>query len=1043
VKIDERRIAVDRELLDCVVSMAVSRSPVPLQIACGLGGGGPALAHALLAVGGPGKISIAEMGSAVCYRGEEGCVVDCCEQVGLAKEIYRPHLDESGWCVVLVRDTNPSTVSLAGIGLPKARESLFTTLLQSRWPASKDLIATIFQQVGCATGLIEDLALLDPALLGGSLVSRGQLLALPLMRRLRCEITGAEARAVLDIGRVLCLMDPREMELSDEWALLASALSNRSYAISDINLVLGAFPGLFSLDGDARRAVVRPSSRLAVLLLLGDVPVSPSEHFAIYKALRDRALAMLERKDTSDRFVARQLPRQARAAAALHDLVSDPLAVLCSDPLELVRELEAHPSDMRTPAGKIVALSSHRLIDAPDRASQLELSARRIGLHAFADELAELLPARRWRALWAQSELTHTHRVAFNHRAPLLAVAAVDHPEGRAYVGSADGRVWRVAPYRRPVCLAGSSALSVEIRAIAAVRVADNDLVGVGTSSHAVGVFDGKSGRLLWLDETSHSDPVSAVAIQGDEEPILLSAGVGGVIFRHPMAAKGEPLVIHEHGSEIRDLRTISIGGVELVVFCAVNGVVGVARLKDGVLVANWHLADEVLNSVAVRLLVDELLLIAGTSDGSLRQLRLPLCDLDCATSDEPPARLEEWQRIGSHPLAVNRVHIVADGRQPAVLSGASDGSWQWRHGDVEERAGLGHVGPIWSLDLIEAGNRRYVVTAGGEGACRLWLTDAVLDERIMNAQPLAHRGPVSAIQLAADPAEETLVVTGGADGDVRVAARDLTEGGELLTRHDSGISALACLSLGHERSHVVSGSIDGTLRLTPVDGRRRQDSVVLGIAHEGIGALSVGMLEDRQTLISGGRDGTVTAWDLRECFADKTVQGCRYGGVQALCHIDDQDGGLLVVGGQEGRLGMLRGSGLEEQGACSIETSVLCLSPLPGASRTVLAGLVDGRIAVVRELGLYGQQVSYLQACENEIRGLGTLVLGGRVFVACAGLDRRLRLIDIQTEEPTMDIEMDGYALSLSAVGASVGLGSSAGAAVICFPTDTLVLNQ
>ena len=509
---------------------------------------------------------------------------------------------------------------------------------------------------------------------------------------------------------------------------------------------------------------------------------------------------------------------------------------------------------------------------------------------------------------------------------------------------------------------------------------------------------------------------------------------------RHPLrdgAGRGE--VVYTHGSEIRDIQVIEVDGAELIFFCAVDGVVGVIRYADGVAIALWHIAEEVLNSVAAAIDGDMLLLAAGTSQGSIRQLRIPPRSLRKNGS----RRSEEWGELTRHFQAINCVKIIPEGDNLVVLSGSSDGSWQWNDRDGIRQRALGHVGPVWSIDVMEAPTRRYVITAGGEGSCRLWLIDAVLDERIANSQPLAHRGPVSAVELAADPIEEILVITGGADGDVRAAAPNLPEGGELLTRHESEISALLAVSIEGDRSHIVSGSVDGTLRLSPAVAEEDHKSVVLGVAHEGVTSLSCGRLGEITELVSGGMDGTITAWDLDTRSPSSTVQGCRYGSVRDLCHLADRGEGLLVVGGQDGRLSLFRGESLEPCGEpLQLDAGVLCLSTLPGSRMGLLAGLMDGRVAVVKEIGLYEPSIHYIKASDNEIRGIDTLILGGRLFLACAGLDQRLRLLDIESGEEMIDIELDGYALTLKALGASVGIGTSAGAGVIAYPTNMIALN-
>jgi WD40 repeat protein len=1043
------------ELLAELVACARRQAPLPLLVACGLGGGGDALVDAILDAAGLGgeevlreELRTSEEPTGVLHRARDCTIIDTVARSGVGPcPSFAGEGQGDGWNVVLVRDYGASARPLASFSGPGAEESVFCTLLSQRCSVLRERAAKLAARIGCPTALISDM---ERGHGGWGDRSADELLeafwTLDSVIEMRSEMVANGGGTLFDLGRALCLVAPAEMELSDEWALLAGALAGRVYAISDISITVQTFPGLFEITHRARATLVKPSSRLGAALLLGGVPPSASEHFAIYSALRDRSLAVLARRDESDRFVANELPRQASAANALPELTSDPLGVLCSDTFALMRELEAHPAYLRMPAAKAVALSAHRLLTGPDRASQLELSARRAGLGRFADSLAAQLPDRRWRAVWAQSELAHTHRVAFNHRTPLLAVAAVEDPEGLAFVGCADGEVWRISPYQHPRCLEGSKPIDGEIRAVAARITSGRPLVAVGTSTHAIGVLDGDSGGLMWMDSEAHQDPLSAATIHNGDQDVLLTAGVGGVILKHPLLdGAGLGQAMYTHGSEIRDLQVVRVAGTDMIAFCAVDGIVGVARLADGRPVAHWHMAEEVLNSVAAVMEHGSLRLVAGTSKGSLRELRIPIEALGAGDDPDPPEpRPEEWQTLACHPFAVNRVVLVNEGDGYAVLSSASDGSWQWNDANGTRQSGLGHVGPVWSVDCMSAGDRRYVVTAGGEGACRLWLAAAVLDEKIARNQPLAHRGPVTAIQLAADPSDHILVITGGGDGDVRAAASGFPEGSVLLARHESEISALLSVSVDEARSHVVSGSVDGTLRLTPIAARNQRESTVLGIAHEGVMALSASVLGEVHDLISGGQDGTITLWDLGTRMPKKTVQGCRYGAVQALCHIESRGEGALVVGGQDGRLSTFYATELKLRGTpTTLESGVLCLCPLPGSASGVLAGLTDGRIAVVPDLSAYRDDIAYIRASENEIRGLRTLILGGRIFVACAGLDRHLRLVDIQSGEDVVDIELDGYALSLSALGSSVGLGSSAGAAVISYPTDILSLNS
>ncbi len=66
-------------------------------------------------------------------------------------------------------------------------------------------------------------------------------------------------------------------------------------------------------------------------------------------------------------------------------------------------------------------------------------------------------------------------------------------------------------------------------------------------------------------------------------------------------------------------------------------------------------------------------------------------------------------------------------------------------------------------------------------------------------------------------------------------------------------------VAISTDKQTIVSGGLDGTVRLW--DSKGKQVAELRG--HQGP-VLSVAISTDKQTIVSGGEDGTVRLWDIR-----------------------------------------------------------------------------------------------------------------------------------------------------------------------------------
>lgn len=866
-----------------------------------------------------------------------------------------------------------------------------------------------------------------------------------IVRELLREVAGSDFR-LLELGRVLLLLRPQEIELSDEWSELASVLCGRTCSLADVSRALLDFPWLFAVHSNDARQSVRPRNQLARFLLRGLVPITGSEHFALYNALRSRAKATLSSRDSADSFVARQLPRQAMASFALEDLFKDALSVLCSDPTALVREIERDPMLVLHPGAKTVLLCAHRLQQGVSRASSLELSALRIGLNEFASAISRLLPGRPWRAEWTRAQPVHANRIIFHRSAPALAFAAP--PSATCgVVGTSDGSAWMVSPYKAPTCLWSQVGSAGEVRAVGLYEASDGQkIAALATSDQQVVTVSCDTGEELWTNRTDHEAPLSALAVGHDEEcPLLATSGVDGIIRVVELvtglpAARNEGYYRHEvagRGVEVRCMQFLRTPDGWRLLFGAVDGCVGLLDPCSGVLLVHQPVANAVLNGISAIIENGEILAAIGASDGAVYAIRLL----------EKPSlipRTDVSRVLTRHRGSVNAVLLRQWDGALAVLAASSDGTWSLSRFDGTDSSERleGHFGPIWSIGELQSDGVTLVATVGGDGCCRVWVPEAVTQESLLLEKPTRHSGSVTAVAMQSFNSE-LFVWTGGADGEVRVWSTSGTVTGRPLARNQVPIRALlvaegdanGCIT-------VFSGSARGELYRTESRRGHVVRQALLGIVHDGITCLASTYVAQRHVLVSGGVDGAITIWDAAVQKPLATASVTRHGAVAAACAIDTgSDVPLLATGGQDGSVTFRRVEPLDELWRCDFDAPIMAIATLPFHSAGLVIGLASGSIYFIRDARRSSDEWALLGRHDADVTGLAAFVIGGRLVVASCGLDRQLRIWDLSTRLVLQEIELDGLALDLSAASPHVAVATTAGAAVFSLNEDPLLL--
>ncbi len=679
-----------------------------------------------------------------------------------------------------------------------------------------------------------------------------------------------------DRGLLTALAYARGAGLDDPaWLAFAAALGY-SATVADLDALRHSPAADYLLQTTSAERGARPVIRLFHQALTDELLAArhqPSDE----SVLLDLLLGQAEHAGWQARYLREHVAEHAAAASRLDQLLEDLHYLLSVDPARLVPHLDTARSASARATAAVYRQCAHHLapLDRPARASQLELTAHRLGCRSLAARIASAAPDRPWQTRWSHGRRAAGH-VLTGHTGAVAAVAVGALPDGTPVIvsGGHDGtvRVWRLAdgaPVGEP--LTGHTDW---VTAVAAGALPDGTPVivsGGHDGTVRVGrLADGAPvGNLL----TGHASGVAAVAVGAlpDGTPVIVSGGDDGTVRVWQLAdgaPVGEPLTAHTYGVSV----AVAVGALPdgTPVIVSGGGDVRVWRLADGAPVGEplrGH--DGLVVAVAVGALPDGTpVIVSGGDDlngGTVRVWRLA----DGAPIGEP---------LRGHDGLVAAVAVGAllDGT-PVIVSGGGDyygatgrvtGTVRvWRLADGapigEPLTGHDDGVPAVAVGALPDGTP-VIVSGGGDlygGTVRVWR----LADGVPVGEPLhGHGGPVAAVAVGALPDGTPVIVSGG--GDVRMwRLADGAPVGEPLTGHARGVAAVAVGALPDGTPVIVSGGHDGTVGVW-----RLADGAPVGeplTGHTGtVLAVAVGALPDgTPVIVSGGHDGRVRVWRLAD----------------------------------------------------------------------------------------------------------------------------------------------------------------------------------
>jgi WD40 repeat protein len=752
----------------------------------------------------------------------------------------------------------------------------------------------------------------DPSWRAGLPRAAGQAMRLDLATRL-----DGDAHRAQDLLRPLAFAEGQGLPWEDLWASLASAMAGRRYTDEDL-LWLRRVAGSYVVEAsEAGRSVYRLYHQALAEYLQENI-----DRFSVEASFVDVLLSHVPRNDDGTKnwdyahpYTRHYLVSHAAACDRLDPLLLDPGFQLAAAQPELLAHLSNAQSDEAIAAAAAYQQAAHHLRDksGEDRASYLELVARRVHADSFADSISHLMPNRSWSAQWINWQTETQHKILARHAEAVVDVTCIS---------IADGRKCAVS-------------------------------LGLDRSLQTIDLLNRQSIAMPWTASNGTIIRVDAISSTDSEQFIITSSLRDGVVLWS----------LSDHEIEAKRLPDDSFnGGMINLVELANQRMVAVFGSYEGTIRVRDMITGKAVGR-AINNLKRERSIFWTMTSASLSGERAIII----TANEDAPVRMWDAKTgeiagpsITGHPGRVMELSCIQmpDGRTVVLTSGDDSKVrvWDLVTGEPACVPLAGHDGGVGALDCaILPDGRTIAITGAHDGTIRTW--DLSTGEMI--GDPMSgHPGSVRTISHTRLHDGRTVIVTGGNEGTVRMWDLPTDTNRTGAWEPPSRIVSMVRAQIPDRRDVIVGGRRDGTLHVWDLTTGRTINEPI--IAHSDmIWAVSYGQTSTGQDIaISASQDETTRLWDLengqvvRELAQPPTVTfalacirladgrtAVITGGSDPVMRIWDLDTGDKISHIRTHRKGS--GKGLRS----SLEITAIACTPLPDGRRVIVTGHGTGTI--------------------------------------------------------------------------------------------------
>jgi WD40 repeat protein len=824
---------------------------------------------------------------------------------------------------------------------------------------------------------------------------------------------GAEREKVRDLLVPLAWAGGLGLPWADVWPSVASGLSGHTYRDEDIRWVLDR-AGSFVVEAlEHDRSVYRLYHQaLADHLRRGRDPVPTQRRIVKTLIQTVPGFADSARKDwrLAQPYILGHLAEHAAAGGILREVARDPLFLLTADADRLVAAMRADaqgvpPSTMQGYQTSLHLMKTNRL---PERASYLEMGARKAMATVLANRISRLPLQRAWGVPWARWSPVSTHRILAQTGSSVRALAVTEW-QGRTVVIAAVFR--RISVWDLESGKEARPPIPVDKGFVEALAVAEwqgRTVVLAGSSDKTIRVWDVESGKEIFTPLAGHGSQVRTLA--------RLSR-----LFRRdrawdcPLAAtewQGRTVAISSNSD-----RTIHVWDLETgKEVCA--PLIEQTGKVEALAVAEWQ---------------GRLAVVSGSSDQTIR-----VWDLE--TGREAYVTTTD-DRLWIRNLA------VAEWQGRTVFASAKVYEdiirvWDLESGKEVSAPLTGHSSTVNTLAVVKRQGQTLVISGSSDETIRVWDLESGKQE---TPAVTLHTAAINTVAEAVWHGRR-VVISGSSDATIRVW--DVESGKEVrppFAGHEGSVEAIA-ISEWQGRTVVISGSSDKTIRVWDLESGKEIRAPLTG--HAGtIITLAVAERQGRTVVVSGSRDDhSIRVWDLetgKEAYAPLTghrseiLTRARSWLVKRFKPHGNLVG-TLVVAKRQGQTVVVSGSRIWSLDSGKKNLPTLAdnrgfFSPLAVAERQGRTVVVSG-ISNIRvwDLDTGGEINATLRANEPAIDTLAVAKWQGRSVVLSGNWDNTIRISDLESGEilPVIDVGSRVNSIMFSA-GSRIVAGTKKG--LIC----------